>query len=216
MNKRTANLLTSIGPKYVRCYDNGGKTADRYTVVYTGRYRGKGGFQYVGMSALPFHPQGVGMHGEHSQQIDVNKWGFAPAMGRKNHLGTRIPFTELPVDCQKLVLSDYRAIWDLPSPLDTLKAKLKPSRFPNMSPRMASIVGYILGESWVTPQVSGLMVTSDKFVLASMKGDCGYNHFLGAESDLQSNWLRFLECAGLGPDERTTADKLFAEKVGHC
>lgn len=216
MNKRTANLLSSNGPKYVRCYDNGGTSADRYTVVYTGRYRGKGWFQYVGMSANPFHPQGVGMHGEHPQQIDVNKWGFAPAMGRKCHLGKRIPFAELPADCQKLVLSDYRAIWELPNPFDTLKEKMNPKRFTAMSPRMASIVAYILGESWVTPQVSGLMVTSDKFVLASVKGDCGYNHFIGAESDLQSNWNRLLGCAGLGLDERTTADKLFAEKVRHA
>jgi len=121
MNKRTALLFSNSIPKYVRCYDNGGESADRYTVVYTGRYRkpmgdGSGGlswFQYVGMSALPFHPQGVGMHGEHSQQIDVNKWGFAPAMGRKNHLGKRILFAKLPPDCKRLVLQDYKAIWGL-------------------------------------------------------------------------------------------------------
>jgi hypothetical protein len=65
------------------------------------------------MSALPFHPQGFGQHGESEQHIDVNKWGYAPAMWRKNHLGTRIPFDVLPADCQKLVMQDYKAIWNL-------------------------------------------------------------------------------------------------------
>lgn len=113
MNKRTLNLMPQGIPKYIRAYDNDGKTCDRYTVVYTGKYRGNGWFQYVGMSEAPFHPQGFGQHGENPTQIDVNKWGFAPAIGRKNHLGTRIPFTQLPPDCQKLVLSDYKAIWQL-------------------------------------------------------------------------------------------------------
>lgn len=112
-------------PKYIRCYDDGGESADRYTVVFTGNYRKPlppdchqyygpfTWFQYVGMSAYPYHPQGVGMHGENRNQIDVNKWGFAPAMGRKCHLGRRIPFSQLPTDCQRLVISDYCDIWQL-------------------------------------------------------------------------------------------------------
>lgn len=230
MNKKTASRIKSLlpngEPKFVRVYDNGGKTVDRYTAVYSGKYRTLGTkrgeartlgwFQHVGMSASPFHPQGFGQHGENPQQIDVDKWGFAPAMGRKNHLGTRIPFGHLPPDCQRLVLSDYRSIWNLPSTLDTLKEKLHPGRFTAMSPRMASIVACILGEDWVTPQVSGLMVTSDGFLLASLKGDIGYNDFIGAESDLQSNWNELLTCAGLGHDERTLANKLYGEKVRHA
>ena len=129
MNKRTANLLPDGQPKYVRCYDNGGVdnggSCDRYTVVYTGNYRkpltadchqyyGRLSWvQYVAMSADPYNPQGVGIHGEHRTQIDVNKWGFAPAMGRKNHLGKRIPFSDLPPDCKKIVMSDYKEIWNL-------------------------------------------------------------------------------------------------------
>lgn len=216
LKTRLETLMPNGVPKYIRAYDNGGESADRYTVVYTGKYRGKGNFQYVGMSANPFHPQGVGMHGEHWQQIDTNKSGFAPAMGRKCHLGKRIPFVELPPDCQKLVLRDYREIWNLPSPVETLTAKLHPSRFSAMSPKMASIVGYILGQDWVTPQVSGLMVTSDRFVLASVKGDIGYNQFIGAESDLQDNWKQLLHVADLGQDEYTLAQKLYGEKVRHC
>ena len=120
MNKRTQSLMPNGTPKYIRVYDNGGESADRYTVVFTGRYRKpmgtKGGlawFQYIGMSADPFQPQGVGQHGESPIQIDVNRSGFAPAMGRKNHLGTRIPFSKLPHDCKRLVWSDYKEIWGL-------------------------------------------------------------------------------------------------------
>jgi hypothetical protein len=43
----TANRLLSLMPngvpKYVRVYDNGGKSFDRYTVVFTGRYTHKTG-----------------------------------------------------------------------------------------------------------------------------------------------------------------------------
>ena len=41
-------------PRYIRCYDNQGKSFDRYTVVYTGRYRKcpRDQFRYIGMSKL--------------------------------------------------------------------------------------------------------------------------------------------------------------------
>lgn len=115
--QRWAALMPNGIPRYVRCYDNGGESADRYTVVFTGRWRKRGDnsarCQYVGMSGEPFHPQGFGQHGENERQIDVNKSGFAPAIGRKCHLGTRIRFQDLPADCRKLVLQDYKEIWRL-------------------------------------------------------------------------------------------------------
>ena len=95
MGKRLSALLPMGIPRWIRCY-RAENDMDEFTVVYTGRWRRKGDnsarCQYVGMSANPYHPQGIGMHGEHDKMIDVNKWGFAPAMGRKCHLGTRIPF----------------------------------------------------------------------------------------------------------------------------
>lgn len=114
MNTRHDRLIKDGTPRYVRCYDNE-ETADQYTVVFTGRYRRKtnGAFVYVGMSARPYDPQGIGQHGDSPQPIDVNKSGFAPAMGRTNHLGKRIPYRDLPPACKILVLSDYRELWDL-------------------------------------------------------------------------------------------------------
>lgn len=112
MNKtqrdRKIRLLPDGIPKYVHCYDNGGKTIDRYTVVFTGRYTHKTGGEhwYVGMSGAPFHPQGFGQHGSSRDQIDYPTYG---------HLGKKIKFTDLPESCQKLVLNDYISLWDIPT-----------------------------------------------------------------------------------------------------
>jgi len=112
LKERIERLMPNGVPRYIRCWDSGPKgSADRYTVIYTGRLEGtrqwcngaKAWTVYgVGMSANPFHPQGVGMHGE-----------FVPG----KHLGRRIKFQDLPPDCQKLVLHDYKILWSLnPTP----------------------------------------------------------------------------------------------------
>jgi hypothetical protein len=119
MNKQTAKriaaLLPNGIPKYIRAYDNGGSSADRYTVCFTGKAGSADGeYSYRAMSVNPFDPQGVGLWlANKNRHCDVNKWGFAPMIGRKNHLGTRIPFADLPPDCKKLVLRDYKEIWNL-------------------------------------------------------------------------------------------------------
>jgi len=116
-------------PRWVRIYDNrdrpDGGTIDRYTVVFTGRYRHLfgGSFQLLGMSIAPYHPQGFCQHSEYNYQVDTiwhykdgrpPKYGvLPPAIGRKCHLGKRIAFAELPSDCQMAVLQDYFCIWDL-------------------------------------------------------------------------------------------------------
>ena len=107
-------------PRWLRCYDNGGPDAkdgsiDRFTVVFSGRYTHKtgGAHWYLGMSPLPFHPQGFGQHGEHNQCVDAMDGAWAPAVGRKCHLGLRIQFEDLPQDCQICALNTYCDLWDL-------------------------------------------------------------------------------------------------------
>jgi hypothetical protein len=91
-----------------------GGSFDRYTVVFSGRYRKAGEwFQYLAMNARPCHPQGFGQHGEHRTQIDAPS-GFPPQIGDLSRFGARrIPFHKLPEECQQLALRDYRAIWGL-------------------------------------------------------------------------------------------------------
>ena len=118
---RRERLLPGGVPRYVRCYDNGGESADRYSVLFTGRYTHKTGgeYLYLAMSAAPFHPQGVGMHGGCPHQPDTmdsrgRPWARRPpSIRRMCHLGRRVEFSELPDDCRKLVLRDYMYIWDL-------------------------------------------------------------------------------------------------------
>ena len=116
---RIDSLLPGAEPKYIRIYDNGGETTDRYIAVFTGRYRQKTGgcFRSLSMSGAPASPQGVCLHGEHRNQIDVAPGSWAgPSIGRKCHLGVRIPFSSLPLVCQKVLLHDYCYLWDLPDP----------------------------------------------------------------------------------------------------
>lgn len=122
---RSAGLLPGGVPRYVRCYDNGGTTADRYTVLFTGKaapMRAPGRdtqYPYLGMDAQPSHPQGYGQSGFSSGQPadtfprDGHGYVRPPGIGGKNHLGRRIPFSDLPKACQQLVVAHYRGIWSL-------------------------------------------------------------------------------------------------------
>ena len=101
---RKERLLPNGIPRWIRCYDNGGETFDRYTVVYTGHYKDRNGCDYVGMSEYPFSPQGFGQHGWDRETID------RPAYA---HLGRKVSFANLPEDCRRLVMSDYREIWSI-------------------------------------------------------------------------------------------------------
>lgn len=113
-SQRVKALIVNGAPRYARCYDNG-EPGERYTVVYSGRYHKKGeprSFEFVGMSAAPFAPGGVGQHGSSQiAPIDAPGGKWPPAIGRKCHLGKRIPFSELPIDCKRLVITDYCDLW---------------------------------------------------------------------------------------------------------
>lgn len=123
IQQRRARLMPGGIPRWIRVYDLP-NTADRYTVVFSKkatRYAdGTRTFDYIGMSSMPFHPQGIGQHGESKwHPVDRNGSAWPPAIGRKCHLGTRIRFEDLPADCQKLVLSDYKELWQLNYPQAT-------------------------------------------------------------------------------------------------
>lgn len=114
--ERKERLMPGGIPRYIRCYDNGGETADRYTVVYTGNYTHKtlGEHFFTCMSDNPWHPQGVGMHDSSPTLIDRPRY---------SHLGKKISFGDLPENCQKLVLADYNDIWEIVPPDEILTGK---------------------------------------------------------------------------------------------
>lgn len=91
--------------------------------------------------------------------------------------------------------------------------KLNPARFPGMSPMMAAIVGYMLGESFTDPDIAELTVSeSENIVYIRKAGAVGFDGLQSLE-DLRNNWNRLIEVAGLTADERREAVELFNSKV---
>ena len=98
-------------PFHVVCFDNGGETLDRYTVLFTGHYTHlTGGVSWgLNMNAAPFHPQGIGMHFEMFVEYDTEVNYVEEDFG---HWGDIVPFSSLPEDCKRAVMQDYKEIWD--------------------------------------------------------------------------------------------------------
>lgn len=107
--KRWFALMPFDVPRWIRCYDNGGETFDRYTVVYSGLKNATREHYYRGMSTHPSHPQGFGIFG--STMYKPLDDPFTP--GAKQALGKQIVFADLPDECQMVVLSDYCELWHL-------------------------------------------------------------------------------------------------------
>jgi len=81
-------------PRYVlACYDNGGKTADRYTVIFGGPLwtpeMGRS-VPFLGMSDAPTHPQGF------------SQWGEMPAYNRAA-CGRKVKWRDLPGNIRRHV-----------------------------------------------------------------------------------------------------------------
>jgi hypothetical protein len=92
-------ILVNGKRKTCRIYDDGGKTADRYTVVYRVVRLSDGTryYPYTGMGCTPFAPTGICQHGEARTPIDRPSG---------KHLGKRIAFESLNEDCQRVII-DY-------------------------------------------------------------------------------------------------------------
>ena len=85
----------------LRCYDNGGRSFDRYTILpprwaveHVARYRvGVGAlWAAIGSSENPFHPQGFGQH-------------ISAVAGP--HLGRRVRWDTLPANVQKFARQSF-------------------------------------------------------------------------------------------------------------
>lgn len=78
--------------KHIMCYDNGGQSFDRYTVVFTQKISGS--YFYLSMSSNPTHPIGFGHCDQSHSRIDCPT---------SENLGENIEFEKLPTDCQTWV-----------------------------------------------------------------------------------------------------------------
>ena len=117
---REARFMPGGIPRYVRCYDSSeadDPSFDTFTVLYTGRAAtttdayGNRAYEYVclsGHGSVPFRPADT-------YNPATKKHCFPPAMGRKCHLGRRVPFSAIPYGLQQTVLRDYREIWQIPA-----------------------------------------------------------------------------------------------------
>ena len=99
------------------------------------------------------------------------------------------------------------------STFDVLAEKLHPNRFTAMSPKIAAIVAYVIGERYTTPHIESMIKTSDGMVLARQSGDIGYNTFIGHISEVDSNWNRLINAAGLTPEEKKEAMSLYKRMI---
>jgi hypothetical protein len=94
-----------------------------------------------------------------------------------------------------------------------IKTKLHPKRFPNMSPFMAAVVGYVLGESFTNPEIAEITVSEqENLVYIRKAGAVGFDGLQSLE-DLRSNWNSLMDAAGLTADERKEAVHLFRARV---
>jgi hypothetical protein len=95
---------------------------------------------------------------------------------------------------------------------DSVAAKVHPQRFPNMSGKMAAILGHLLNQTWTDPAMVELVITSDGFLLGRHEGEITCKRLLGAESALRDNLKTLIQIAdvGLTGEEKEYLMKLFS------
>lgn len=88
-----------------RIFDNGGidapgGSADRYTIAFKGFRSWRGGmvYPYIAADEDPYHPQGIGQHGEARDFLTGA------------HLGKRVAFEDLPEPVRRAVLQWFAPV----------------------------------------------------------------------------------------------------------
>lgn len=97
--------------------------------------------------------------------------------------------------------------------MNPLAHKLHPDRFSEMSPFMAAIVAYVLGEFWTTPAIAEIKVSEAEDLVYVRKADSFGFDGLQSLTDLRNNWNRLLDAADLTEAERAEAVRLFMTRV---
>ncbi len=89
-------------PRFLRIYDNGGKSVDRYTAIDSRPCKAPNGshyYLYVAFNGCPTHPTyGFWQHGELST---------LPPLRKAFDIDKRVSFARLPDICQTLLLQEF-------------------------------------------------------------------------------------------------------------
>lgn len=105
-----------------------------------------------------------------------------------------------------------------PTTNDTsLRSKLNPHRYPNMSPQMGAIMGFLLEREYTTPPLTDLAVTADGSVIgwpADADGGPGHSLHLGHSTDLCANLRRLGMAADLDAEEWAAFAALVLQRLG--
>ena len=128
-----------------------------------------------------------------------------------------MPASDRPSECgclsvrdRDIVPSSAESQW-IPS-----NQSLNPRRFPGMSPFMAAVVGFVLGDSFTEPEIEQITVSEvENLVYIRRAGAVGFD---GIESlkDMRDNWNRLLDAAGLTPEEQQHAVRQFNSRLRRC
>jgi hypothetical protein len=102
----------------------------------------------------------------------------------------------------------------------SLHRKLNPNRYPNMTPTMGAIMGFLLEREYTTPALADLAVTADGSVIgwpADAAGGLGHSlHIghIGHIADFRANLRRLGMAADLDGGEWAEFAALVLERLG--
>lgn len=89
----------------------------------------------------------------------------------------------------------------------TLASKLDPAHFPNLSPLMAAITGYVLHGRWTKPEIAEIAISErEDLVYLRTENYAGYNTILNVR-DSRWNWAGLLGARGLTPEDRVQVER---------
>lgn len=94
--------------------------------------------------------------------------------------------------------------------------KLDPRRFTGMSPKMAALVAYVLGDEAVfhtEPEIVEIIRLSDGALLARHDGEVGTSTVIGHIHDFDRNWGALIAAAELTPEEIGHIHRLLDSRV---
>jgi hypothetical protein len=99
--RKDKNLEAEYRPKYMKVYDNGGATLDRYTIIFTRKKVNAREYLALKLSDEPDDQ----FHNKHTILLDKASSSYVSLPGKE------IQFDDLPVICQEIAQEYYADLW---------------------------------------------------------------------------------------------------------